>query len=318
MRMILSGAALMAGLMTVGPALAAGSLNIYTAADDGKLHAAVVEAFKKKHADIAIKEVILSTGPVTERAIAEKANPQADVIYAVNTIALDKLKKEGALAPYSAKGSKIPAEFNDADGFYAHHWLTVMVAAVNTKILDEKKIPVPASWDDLAKPAYKGMITVAAPTKSGTGLTIFTTLVDAKGWNFVDGLHKNIFQYNSSGSAAGRQAGAGETAIGLTYDTAVLNQVKAGLPVKLVFLGLTPNIMEGGGLIQGAKNPDNAKLFLDFLASPEGAAAYAPFVGAPTTPGLGNVDLKGVELWKMKKPVDADAFKKEWAGKYEK
>jgi hypothetical protein len=51
-----------------------------------------------------------------------------------------------------------------------------------------------------------------------------------------------------------------------------------GLSLKLVFPKLTPNIMEGGALIAGAKGPRNGKLFLDFAASPEGAAAYASFV----------------------------------------
>ena len=296
---------------------AANTLMIYTAANE-KLHADVVAAFNKEYPKIKVKTVNLSTGPITEKAIVEKANPQADVIYAVNTIALEQLKNGGVLEPYSPKRSKIPAQFADPDGFYVNHWLTLMVVAVNTKILKEKNLPMPTGWEDLIKPKYKGLITVAAPTKSGTGLTIFTTLFDAFGWNYIDNLHRNIFQYNSSGGAAGRQAGSGETAIGLTYDTVVLDQIKAGLPVELVFPTLTPNVMEGGGLILGAPNLDNGKLFLDFLASANGAKVYAPYVGAATAPGLGSIDLKGIGLWKMRRPVDANTFKREWARKYEK
>ena len=298
-------------------AQSASEVVVYTAADD-KMHAALEAAFKKKHPNIAVKTVNLSTSIVTEKAIAEKANPQADLIYAVNTIALDQLKAAGALEPYAPKGTKIPPAYSDPDGFYTNHWLTVMVMAVNTKVLEQKKLPVPSSWEDLVKPQYKGLISVAAPTKSGTGLTIFTTLVDAYGWEFLDKLHPNIFQYGSSGGAPGRQAGSGEVAIGLTYDTVVLDQIKAGLPVKLVFPSITPNIMEGGGLLVGAKRSQNGKLWLDFVASPEGAAIYKPFVGAATTPGFSNIDLSGVKLWKMKKPVDANEFKRTWAAKYEK
>jgi iron(III) transport system substrate-binding protein len=301
----------------VSPASASKTLMVYTAANE-KLHADVVAAFNKKYPKIKVKTVNLSTGPITEKAIVEKANPQADVIYAVNTIALEQLKNAGALEPYSSKGSKIPTQFADPDGFYVNHWLTLMVMAVNTKILKEKNLPIPKGWEDLIKPKYKGLITVAAPTKSGTGLTIFTTLFDAFGWNYIDNLHHNIFQYNSSGGAAGRQAGSGETAIGLTYDTVVLDQIKAGLPVELVFPTLTPNVMEGGGLILGAPNPNNGKLFLDFLASAAGAKVYAPYVGAATAPGLGNIDLMGISLWKMRRPVDASKFKRKWAKKYEK
>lgn len=316
---------LLSGLLAIGACLVipfrAGAQSsevvVYTAADD-KLHAAIEAAFKKKHPTIAVKTVNLSTGPITEKAIAEKANPQADVIYGINSFALDQLKAAGVLEPYKPKDSKIPAQFTDPDGFYVHHWLTLMVMAVNTKVLEQKNVPVPATWADLTKPQYKGMISVAAPTKSGTGLTIFTTLVDAYGWEFLDKLHPNIFQYGSSGGAPGRQAGSGEVAIGLTFDTVVLDQIKAGLPVKMVFPEITPNIMEGGGLLAGAKRSQNGKLWLDFVASSDGAAAYKGSVGVATTPGYSNVDISNVKLWKMKKPVDASDFKRTWATKYEK
>jgi len=54
------------------------------------------------------------------------------------------------------------------------------------------------------------------------------------------------------------------------------------------------------------------------MASPEGAAVYTPFIGVPTTPGLGDIDVSKVDLYDYKAPVDAAAFKKEWAQKYEK
>ena len=317
---VISAAALcVSAMLFAGSAIAGSSdLLVYTAADDGKLHAALTTAFNKMYPDIKVKQVILSTGPITEKTIAERDNPQADAIYGVNSFALDQLKNAGVLEPYSPTGSEIPAQFMDSDAFFTHHWLTLMVMAVNTKLMDEKGKTIPASWEDLASPAYKDMITIAAPTKSGTGLTIFTTLKDAYGWNYIDRLHKNIFQYNSSGSAAGRQAGAGETVIGLTYDTAVINQVNAGLPVKLAFFDMTPNVKEGGALVLGAPNAENGKKWLDFMASPAGAAAYAPFVGAATTPGYGKIDLSDVTLWEYKAPVDTSAFKREWAKKYEK
>jgi iron(III) transport system substrate-binding protein len=311
-------ALLFAATISVSPAVAQqGSVMIYSGINEG-IHAKLTEAFNKKYPNVSVKAFLTGTGPATERVIAERANPQADVIYGVNTIALEQLKTAGVLQPYAPKGSRIPAEYADADGFYVHHWLTVMVMAVNTKVLADRNLPMPVSWEDLIKPGYKGLITIASPTKSGTGLTIFTTLLDAFGWNYIDNIHRNIFQYNESGGAAGRQAGAGEIAVGLTYDTVVLDQIKAGLPVKLVFPTLTPNIMEGGGLVARAPNAANGRLWLDFMTSDEAVKIYAPSVGAATTPGYSNLDLKGVSLWKMQRPIDANEFKREWARKYEK
>jgi hypothetical protein len=97
------------------------------------------------------------------------------------------------------------------DGFYTGHDVTLMGWAANTQILGEKELEVPVTWDDLAKEEYKGMVGVASPAQSGTGMTFMTCLYDmAGGWDYIDKLNKNVFQYNSSGGAAGRQAARGE------------------------------------------------------------------------------------------------------------
>jgi iron(III) transport system substrate-binding protein len=310
-------AGLIAGLsLLLAMPAGAAELVLYTASNP-EIEKKIMEAFKKKHPEINVKAVNGSTGPMTERAIAEKANPQADVIWMVNTIALEQLKAAGALEPYDPKGSKIGPEFRDPDGFWVAHNATVMGLAVNTKKLKEKNLPMPVTWEDLIKPVYKGQITIAAPTKSGTGLSIMSTLVDAFGWNFIDNLHQNIFQYNESGSAAARQAGRGETVIGLSYDTALIQQVRAGVGVDMVIGRISPNVLEGAGLLAGAPHAKEGKVFLDWLFSEEAAKVFDPYVGATAVPGYGSVDMKTVYLWKMRRPLDANEFKRQWAAKYE-
>ena len=296
---------------------AAQKLVLYTASNP-EIEKVIMEAFKKKHPEIKVEAINLSTGPVVQRAIAEKANPQADVIWMINDVALNQLKSAGVFEPYEPKGAKVPENFRDADGFWTAHNATIMAMAVNTKLLKEKNLPMPATWEDLTKPAYKGAVSIAAATKSGTGLSIATTMYDAYGWGFLDKLHANIFQYQSSGSAPARQAAAGEVVIGLTYDTAIVQQVRAGQPIEMVYGGLSPNVLEGAGLVAKGPNPKEGKLFMDFLFGPEAGQAFEPFVGIGAAPGVTNVDLSKVKMWKMKKPIDAEAFKREWAAKYEK
>ncbi|MCH9049534.1 MAG: extracellular solute-binding protein, partial [Proteobacteria bacterium] len=190
LRFAFVGALAGAALLSAGAA-GAGELVVYTASNP-KIHKDIMAGFKKAHPEINAKSVNMSTGPITERVIAEKANPQADVIYMVNNIALEQLKAAGVLEPYMPKNTKIADAFKDEDGFYMGHNATIMAMAVNIKLLKEKKLPMPTSWEDLIKPVYKGQITIAAPTKSGTGLSIISTLVDAFGWNYIDNLHQNI------------------------------------------------------------------------------------------------------------------------------
>ena len=295
----------------------AGELILYTASNP-KIEKDVNAAFQKAYPDIKINTINLSTGPITERAIAEKANPQADVIWMVNDIALEQLKEAGVLEPYEPKNSPVVDSFKDPDGFYVNHNATLMGMAVNTKLLKERKLPMPTTWEDLIKPIYKGQVSIAAPTKSGTGLSIFSTMWDAFGWNFIDNFHQNIFAYQSSGSAAARMSGRGEVAIGLSYDTAILQQVQAGVPVEMVIGRISPNVKEGGGLLAGAPHPKEAKIFLDWLFGTEGAKVLAPHVGIGAVPGYGKVDMSKVYLWNMRRPLDANKFKMQWASKYEK
>lgn len=311
----------LAGLVAAGilgpEAAKAGELVLYTASNE-KIERVMMEAFKIKYPDINVSTINMSTGPIVERAIAEKANPQADVIWMINGIALEQLKAAGALEPYVPKNSPVVEDFRDDDGFYMGHNATVMAMAVNTKLLKEKNLPMPTTWEDLIKPVYKGAITVAAPTKSGTGLSIFSTMVDMFGWNFIDNLHQNIFQYNSSGSAAARQTASGETVIGLSYDGAILQQVNAGVPVEMVIGRISPNVVEGAGLLAGAPHAEEGKIFLDWLFSEDGAKVLGPYIGIGAVPGYGKIDMDKVHLWKMRRPLDANAFKKKWASLYEK
>jgi iron(III) transport system substrate-binding protein len=290
---------------------------LYTASN-AEIEKAILDAFSKKHPEIKVEAINLSTGPVVQRAIAEKANPQADVIWMINNIALDQLKAAGVFEPYEPKNAKIPDEFRDSDGFWTAHNGTIMAMAVNTKLLNEKKLPMPTSWQDLANPVYKSAISVASATKSGTGMSIMTTLYDAYGWDYLDKLNANVFQYQSSGSVPVRQAAAGEVVIGLTYDIAIIQQIRAGQPVEMVYGGMSPNILEGAGLVAKGPNPKEGKIFMDFLFSAEAGEVWRPFVGIGVAPGVTNVDLDKVKMWKMTRPIDPEQFKRDWASRYEK
>ena len=72
---------------TVGAA----ELVVYTAAN-AKRHNVTMAAFKKAFPNMKVSSVNGSTGPMARRAIAEKDNAQADVIYSINTFYLEQMK----------------------------------------------------------------------------------------------------------------------------------------------------------------------------------------------------------------------------------
>jgi iron(III) transport system substrate-binding protein len=309
-------AGILAALVLAANAGEARELVIYNASDS--VNTPLVAAFRAKHPDITVRFVSGSTGPITERAIAERDNPQADVVYLVNHIALEQLKTAGVFEPYRPRGAEIPEQFRDPDDFYVKHFATTMCMVVNTERLAEKKLPMPVAWEDLIRPVYKGEIALPSPLRSGTGVGILTTFVDAFGWPFVENLHQNVRQYSDGGSGGAQMAATGEVAVGLSFDTTCHRFKSAGRPVEIVYGRITPNVMEGGGLVAGAKNPEEAKLFLDFMVSEDAAKVLSTLVGATAVPGYGLVDLDSITLWTMRRPVDLDAFRRTFTERFQR
>ena len=83
--------------------------------------------------------------------------------------------------------------------------------------------------------------------------------------------------------------------------------------MAMVIGHISPAVMEGGGLVAGAKHRKDAETFLDWLFSRDAAQVFAPLVGATPFPGLGSDDMSKIVLWKMTRPFDEASFTKEWA-----
>src|SRR6476646_6270045 len=75
-------------------------LLVYTALETDQIKA-YEEAFKKANPNIDIKWVRDSTGVITSKLLAEKANPQADVVFGVAASSLALLDTNGMLVPYA-------------------------------------------------------------------------------------------------------------------------------------------------------------------------------------------------------------------------
>jgi iron(III) transport system substrate-binding protein len=149
---------------------------------------------------------------------------------------------------------------------------------------------MPASWDDLLKPEYKGLIVMPNPSSSGTGYLSVSAILQLKGetegWKYLDKLNENMAVYTHSGSKPCKMAGAGETVIGVSFDYRAVKQKADGQPIEAVF----PK--EGSGweteanaLIEKAQINSAARTFLDWAVSPEAMKLYAtsyPITAADT------------------------------------
>jgi iron(III) transport system substrate-binding protein len=288
-------------------------LVIYTAYEENELKT-FWEQFKKDLPDLAAKASYIraSTGPIAARLEAERANPQADVMWGVFNDYMTGLALKGLLEPYAAKESAaIPARFKHPEHMWQGVTLLTVAFAVNHKKLAELKLPPPRSWADLIDPKYKGHIVMSNPSTSGTAYLLLAShaarLGEDRMWQYYEALDKNLSQVTKSGGAPGRMAAAGETPIGIALAYEVEVARKQGAPIDVIWpADGVPWTFEGNGLVKGAKNPQNARRFLDWAVSKSAMAAYAEWRGTGIT--RPDVPVSGPKITDMKL-IDLDFVK---------
>jgi len=268
-------------------------LLVYTAleTDAMKLYK---DAFEKANPDIEVKWVRDSTGIVTAKLLAEKANPQADVVAGLAASSLALLQQEGMLLPYEPKGFKeLNPAYSDSARPPAWVGMDVWAATICFNRVEAQKLglPKPESWKDLAKPVYKGTISMPHPASSGTGYLDVSSWLqnmgDAEGWKYMDALHQNIAQYVHSGSKPCKQAGAGEFPIGISFEFRAHQVKKSGAPVDLIFPkeGLGWDI-EATSLMKTSTKLEQGKRFADWMASKEANQISARWWAVVAYPGV--------------------------------
>jgi len=311
-------------------------LNIYTALEDDQI-TDYLEGFKALYPDVTVNITRDSTGIITAKLLAEKDNPQADIVWGVSAASLLVLDGQGMLEPYAPVGvERILPEFKDnADvpkwvGIDA--WETAFL--VNLDVLQSKGITkIPQSYEDLIDPIYKGLIAMPNPASSGTGtLTvngILTLMGEEAGWEYLDKLDENIAVYLHSGSAPAKNTATGEYGIGISFGYRCIKSAK-----DLGDMGVVVFPEEGSGwdveanaLIKRAEGEKEiAKTFLDWAITDEIMQKYAvgyPIIATgigdkipdgytvnPTDQLIANIDLK----WCAE---NRDRILAEWTARYD-
>ena len=310
------------GLVSVfllaGAAAAKETVVVYTSLETEEV-VEYLKAAKKDLPDLDIQSIRLSTGELGARMLAEKDNPQADCIWGWAVTNMSEFVPKGMLVPYKPKDwDQIPANFKDPNGYWTAIDLYAAALVPNTKVLEQKNLPMPKGWNDLLNPVYKGMLIMPTPASSGTGfLQVASLLVlldpdyknkpieQNKAWDFLKKLDKNMGQYIKSGSKPAKLTAAGEYAVGCSFAFVYSSLKKQGSPVALVMPEEGAGFeLEANALLKGAKHEAAAKKFLDWAISKQAMEEYAKFKLGVTYPGVsGPKDLPALETIKLA-PMD--------------
>lgn len=260
------------------------SITIYATSEDYRIENAQ-KMFDEKFPEYDIHIEYKSTGDLSSKLIAEGDNTDCDIIMELENAYMEKISdslaelKDVDFSVY--KDTYVPDSRK-----YVPFVISSGSIVVNTKLLAEKNLSVPETYDDLLKPEYKGLISMPNPKSSSTGYIFLLNLVNAwgeeKAFTFFDGLAENISGagFTSSGSGPIQNLIMGEAVIGLGMTHQAVTEINNGEPLEVHFLAEgSPYDVYSSAVIKGKETDEDVMKVFDYLVNeitPKDKELYAP------------------------------------------
>ncbi len=281
-------ALLMAALMAFGmmamasaekaPEEYSGEVTIYSPHDSDPLNAGVA-GFEALYPNVKVNVVADGTGNLLNRIKAESAAPEADILWGGGADSLAAYKDY--FQPYTPSCiDLIDPSLYDPECLWIGESPLPMVFLVNTDMVAEADIP--KTWKDLAHPKWEGKIAMADPASSGSAYTQLNTILMiygqveddyAAGWEMVKSMMKNLV-IQSGSSGAHKNVDSGEYPIGITLEKAAVQYDLEGGHLKMIYPeDGTSALPDGIAIVKDCKNPELAKLFVEYALSADTQAA---------------------------------------------
>jgi thiamine transport system substrate-binding protein len=225
-------------------------------------------------------------GEALNKMILSKDAPLADLFFGVDNTFLSRALAADIFAPYAAPQlAQIPDELElDPE----HRLLPVDVGYVNLnadkRYFAEHNLALPQTLEDLTKPEYKGLLVAINPATSSPGLAFLLATISHFGeegyldfWQalranevlIVNGWSEAYYDHFTVGSG-----GSGDRPLVVSYSTSppadVLFASDGRIEPASVNLNLDGGVfrqIEFVGVLKGAKEPELAQKFVDFMLS---------------------------------------------------
>ncbi len=249
-----------------------GALVVYTVWDVDHIRS-LANAFSKRFPGINTSYWQATRSEVTTRTLTEYQGNQASVDVILTEAPL-VLHAAGASAPYATvQGNSLIVH----DAIAPVVSLQIQALAYNTRKM--KREEAPKSWEDVTNPKYKGIVALDDPLRAGPLSSMLAAFKDewkddARWTNFIKGLKALNVSIHKSTSAMIRLAVAGEFFIAmpaLFHD--VVREKNIGSPLDFA-RGAPPVVSpQQAAIYAKAPHPTAARLFAEWLTSPEGQAA---------------------------------------------
>ena len=242
---------------------------IYTSTEDFRTEH-MQQLLKEKFPNYNITLQVLSTGNHAAKLKAEGAQTEADISLNLETGYVEELQDMFAdLSSYDL--SHFLPDLVPASKRYLPWDKSSGAIVINRSKLEAAGLPIPASYQDLLNPAYKGLISMPNPKTSGTGYMFLVSLINAWGedtaFAYFDRLAENILQFTTSGSGPVNALIQGEVDIGLGMTLTAVQAINTkGMPLEILFFAEgAPSITTSFGIIKGKENRPVVKEVFQYI-----------------------------------------------------
>ena len=282
MKKILTLALSLIMVLTAACAFAGSEVQLYSTMTEADLDA-LITCFNEVYPDIEVIVTNGSAGELTTRIAGEAGNPQGDLVWGGMADSDGQAYADIFEAWVSEYDAQNIEGYTTPNGLYSMDHLSTVVFVVNEELEAELGLNI-KTYEDLLDPKLKGMIATADPNSSSSAWNNLSNIMAVYGadsdaaWDYIAKLMPNLVVLGSS-SGVFKNTQAGEYVVGLTYEDGAVGLIRDGATnIRLQYPenGTSASAF-GCALIKGGPNPENGKLFIDFICSAEGQTALAAY-----------------------------------------
>jgi iron(III) transport system substrate-binding protein len=258
--------------------------------------------YAKERWNVTVKASALAAGtPVAYGQITEwKGRPQADIFWGGESALFDKLAEQKLLAPLDLPKAVVDAipptlgkpksiALKDPKGFWIGTVLEPYGLVYHPRLLQRLGVAPPKDWDDLLDPKLKGNVAQCAPTRSSSSHATYEVILqrdgDDKGWTWLKRLAGNTGIFTARSRDVPSVVAKGEFAAGFAVPSYMAFEDRlAGFDLKFVAPKTAWITPEPIAILAGAKHPNAARAFIDYLLSERGQKVAMERGVFPITP----------------------------------
>ena len=234
--------------------------------------------FEQLHPDVQVQWLDMGSQEVYDRVSSERANPQGDVWFGGPGTILARAAEDSLLQAFRPTwADAIPAGERAPGDLYFSAYRTPVVLIYPEQALQPAQAP--HDWDDLLAPQWKGKVVIRDPIASGTMRAVWGLIIErglaatgdtAAGFAWLRRLDAQTREYVINETILEQKLIRREGLVSIWDLPDILLNRRDGMQMGYTFpTSGTPVIQDAIAVIRGARHPELARTFVEWVGSME-------------------------------------------------